>query len=336
MISIALFAEKNELLPTSDHFDGKLFHNTIKTETKTLMDILRWRFNRTPPTEATLDKSIKTHIPKALNVSNNVVVTFVGHSTFLLQANSLNVLTDPIWSERCSPISFIGPKRLKDPGIRFDDLPKINVVVISHNHYDHMDLPTLVRLWQRDRPVFIVPLKNRKTLADAGIGQIIEQDWWSETNFHNGLSVMAVPAQHWSGRFIIDRNEALWAGFVLSFGKKNIFFAGDTGFGPHFAAIKERFNDFELALLPIGAFLPRWFMQDNHLSPADALQAAQIIRARHTIPMHFGTFSLGDDGFTVAKTELHALASSSEIKFTILEAGDTHQAELAVAQSESK
>jgi L-ascorbate metabolism protein UlaG (beta-lactamase superfamily) len=320
MMSVFLCADKSEF-PISDHFDGTLFHNVAKTEKKTLMDVMRWRFTRTPARDSILEMSIKTHVPKPINESNDIAVTFVGHSTFLLQANKLNVLTDPIWSERCSPISFLGPKRLVEPGIRFDELPKIDVVIISHNHYDHMDMPTLVRLWQRDHPVFIVPLRNRTTLTDAGIGHIVEQDWWDEANFHNGLSITAVPAQHWSGRWIIDRNEALWAGFVLSFGKKNVFFAGDTGFGPHFSAIKERFKDFDLALLPIGAFLPRWFMRDNHLSPKDALKAAEIIQARDNIPMHFGTFALGDDGFTMAEKELRSLMAASTTKFTILAPG---------------
>jgi L-ascorbate metabolism protein UlaG (beta-lactamase superfamily) len=144
-----------------------------------------------------------------------------------------------------------------------------------------------------------------------------------------------VPAQHWSGRYIIDRNEALWAGYVISFDNSNVFFAGDTGFGPHFAAIKKRFGEFAMALLPIGAFLPRWFMQDNHLSPADAIKVAEIMQARVTIPMHFGTFALGDDGYTIAEQELRNLTRATPLKFTILAVGDGHSASSAVARTDS-
>lgn len=320
-----LSAKDRETIPVSDHYDGTLFHNQIKTGSKSLLEVLKWRFSRTSPVEDVKHIIVTPTKPAARNSSSNILVTFVGHSTFLVQANNLNILTDPIWSERCSPVSFIGPKRLREPGIRFEDLPKIDVVVISHNHYDHMDVPTIVRLWQRDRPVFVVPLKNRETLNDAGITHVVEQDWWASTTFHGGLTVTAVPAQHWSSRWILDRNESLWAGFVLSFGEKNLYFAGDTGFGAHFSAIKERFGDFEVALIPIGAYLPLWFMKDHHLSPEDALKAAQIIKARHTIPMHYGTFSLGDDGFTLAEKALRALPHTEGTKLTILNVGDTHQ-----------
>ncbi len=320
VMPLILLADKNDNIALSDHFDGKLFHNPDNNKKKSLLDVLRWRFTRTSPVEEDIDKTSKTSVPPKSHAPSHPLVTFVGHASFLLQGNNLNVLTDPIWSERCSPISFIGPKRLKEPGIRFDDLPPIHAVVISHNHYDHMDVPTLVRLWQRFRPVFIVPLKNRHILADAGIGNIVELDWWSATSLNTGVTITAVPAYHWSGRMIIDRNESLWAGYVISFGQQQIFFAGDTGFSPHFAEIKKRFNNFTLALIPIGAHLPRWFMQDNHLSPEDAQKAAAIIDARHTIPMHFGTFALADDGFFIAEKKLRSLTNGPS--FTILAVGE--------------
>lgn len=315
----------DEAIPISDHFDGKRFHNLQKTEAKSLWDLLKWRFQRTAPVEDLMPTAKVLETPKVKNETNDIALTWVGHATFLVQANGMNVLTDPIWSDRCSPVSFIGPKRVHEPGIRFEKLPPIHAVVISHNHYDHMDIDTLVKLWQRDRPVFIVPLKNRKTLASAGIGNIVEQDWWSSTALNNGLTITATPAHHWSGRWVIDRNEALWAGYVLRFGEKNVFFAGDTGFSPHFSAIKNRFGNFEIALLPIGAHLPRWFMKDSHLSPADALDAAAILDARHTIPMHFGTFALGDDGFTLAEKELRTLVAGRAIRLNVLAVGETFQ-----------
>lgn len=331
MISQASCARGEDAKIRSDHFDGTHFHNLNKTAEKSLMDVLKWRFSRSAAEETELVTTVTLATPAQRNDGNEIAVTFVGHSTFLLQANGMNVLTDPIWSTRCSPVSFIGPKRLKDPGIRFNDLPKIDVVVISHNHYDHLDVPTLEKLWQRDRPVFIVPLKNREVLTNAGIGHIVEHDWWESTSFSRGVTVTAVPAQHWSGRYILDRNQALWAGFVIRFGEKNVYFAGDTGFSDHFQTIKEHFGDFDIALIPIGAYLPLWFMRDSHLSPADAIKASGIIQARHTIPMHFGTFALGDDGFTLAERELRALMQEAKLPFTILAVGDTHHTQTTIA-----
>lgn len=175
MHAVVVMASASVQLQQSDHFDGKRFHNIEKTPGKSLWQVLKWRFSRTAPVENGLDTKVTPSKPPTKIANDDVRITFVGHSTFLLQANNMNVLTDPIWSKRCSPVSFLGPERLKEPGIRFEDLPKIDVVVVSHNHYDHMDMPTLLRLWQRDRPVFIVPLKNRDTLAEAGIGHVVEQ-----------------------------------------------------------------------------------------------------------------------------------------------------------------
>lgn len=317
------FAEQ-ETLKANDHFDGTLFHNNPSTTQKNFFDYLRWRFNSVShpklPTQV-----IKSYKPST-NQSENIAITFVGHSSFLLQARGVNILTDPIWSDRCSPVSFIGPKRRETPGIKFEDLPKIDAVLISHNHYDHMDLPTLKKLWDRDRPIFVVPLNNKKILSSEGIANVVELDWWQSIPFKNEIILYAVPAQHWSGRSLFDRNESLWAGFVLSFKDKNVFFAGDTGFGPHFQAIKERFGAFSLALLPIGAYLPLWFMAGNHLSPHDAIKAADIIKARLTIPMHFGTFALGDDGYFGARDELtELLKESPSNNFHIMAVGEHFQ-----------
>ncbi len=333
IISSLAHADMPRILPPSDHYDGKVFRNNPSTAKKSIFDLIRWRFSRTAPVEENFTPLKNSLKPAKINISNDVSLSFVGHATFLLQANGLNVLTDPIWSDRCSPLSFLGPKRLQEPGIAFENLPKIDIVLISHNHYDHLDLPTLKRLWLRDRPTFIVPLKNKALLASEGITNIIELDWWESTQAKSDVKITAVPAQHWSGRWIIDRNEALWAGFVISFDKKNIFFAGDTGFGPHFIKIKEKFVTFELALIPIGAYLPLWFMREHHLSPSDAIVVADIMGALQNIPMHFGTFSLGDDGFTKARYELNQLmANNKKQNFLILEVGQAWKNKIDIVE----
>lgn len=322
VMSVSLGA--NIELRPSDHYDGSIFHNNPKTPRKSFFDYVQWRFTSNPSPQISL--SFKGFYKPESNVSDNITISFIGHSSFLLQARGINVLTDPIWSERCSPVSFIGPKRLNPPGIRFEDLPKIDVVVISHNHYDHLDLPTLKKLWDRDKPIFVVPLKNKELLFSEGIGNIAELDWWQSLAFKNNVTISLVPARHWSGRGLFDRDETLWGGYVISFKEKNIFFAGDTGFGPHFEQIKERFGAFSVALLPIGAYLPIWFMKDNHLSPEEVIKVADILKARITIPMHFGTFALGDDGYSFTRMELEKLLKNNPHNtFKIMDVGDSWQ-----------
>jgi L-ascorbate metabolism protein UlaG (beta-lactamase superfamily) len=223
-------------------------------------------------------------------------VTFVNHSTVLVQMDGINVLTDPIWSERCSPVSFAGPRRVVAPRLRFDELPPIDVVLVSHNHYDHLDLPTLRRIADERRPRILVPRGNKRTLDRRGVDGAEELDWWQSANVRDGVEVHAVPAQHFSGRGFFDRDRALWAGFVVTGPAGAVYFAGDTGFGPHFGEIRERFGPPRLALLPIGAYRPEWFMSRVHTSPDEALRAHEILDAGVSVGIHFGTFRLADDG----------------------------------------
>jgi L-ascorbate metabolism protein UlaG (beta-lactamase superfamily) len=223
-------------------------------------------------------------------------VTFVNHSTVLVQMDGINVLTDPIWSERCSPVSFAGPRRVVAPGLCFEQLPPIDVVLVSHNHYDHLDLPTLRRLADERRPRIFVPLGNRGTLDRAGVDGSEELGWWRSANVRDGVEVYAVPAQHFSGRGLFDRDRGLWAGFVVTGPAGAMYFAGDTGFGPQFGQIRERFGPPRLALLPIGAYRPEWFMSRVHMSPDEALRAHEILDAGTSVGIHFGTFRLADDG----------------------------------------
>jgi len=220
----------------------------------------------------------------------------VNHSTVLVQMDGFNVLTDPIWSERCSPFSWAGPRRARPPGVRWEDLPPIDAVLISHNHYDHLDVATLQRLARDHRPRIYATLGNGALLRSRGIPVTAELDWWQSADLGPGLSLTSVPAQHFSNRSITDRNRALWTGFVIQGGAGAVYFAGDTALGPHFEQIRNRLGPVRLALLPIGAFRPEWFMSPVHLSPSEALRAHHLVGAATSVAIHFGTFQLGDDG----------------------------------------
>jgi len=234
---------------------------------------------------------------------DDVVVTFVGHATFLIQVASINLLTDPVYSERASPVSFAGPRRVRAPGVRFDDLPAISLVLLSHNHYDHCDLATLRALDRRFQPRLVAPVGNGRLLRSAGIRQVEEIDWWQSASAAP-LPVTLTPAQHFSARSMLDRNRALWGGFLIAAGSRRILFAGDSGYGPHFREVAARLGPFDLALLPIGAYEPRWFMKDIHMNPAEAVQAHLDLAARRSLAMHFGTFQLTPEGIDEPVREL--------------------------------
>lgn len=233
--------------------------------------------------------------PRARVTGGAIEATFINHSTVLLQFDGLNVLTDPVFSRACGPFGTIGPRRHHAPGLPIDALPPIDVVLISHDHYDHLDAPTAKRLARDHRPRFLVPLGNARRLARWGVSRVDELDWW-QTVEHEGRSFTFVPAQHFSGRSLHDRDFTLWGGFVARAEAGPIYFAGDTGMGPHFAQIRERFGPMRLSLLPIGAYLPRWFMSRVHVDPHDAVEAHLLLESERSLGIHFGTFRLADDG----------------------------------------
>lgn len=221
--------------------------------------------------------------------------TWVNHSTVLLQTDGLNLLTDPVWSERLGPVPGLGPRRHHPPGIRWDDLPPIDAVLLSHNHPDHLDLPTLERLAAAHQPQVLVPLGNRRLLERRGIPNVVELDWWQSMELAPGVRASAVPAQHFSGRGLWDRNRALWAGWVVQGAASVTVFAGDTGWGPHFRQIRERWGRARLALLPIGGFHPRRWMSPIHLSPQEAVRAHHALGAGVSIAVHWGCFRITDE-----------------------------------------
>lgn len=315
-------ANADEKESISDHFDGNLFFNPEgqtpppsppgEQPRRSLSGwIWRWIFGSGWPewpkiTEDTLREPPVARVPKG-----SLVVTPVGHGTFLIQLDGLNLLTDPIWSDRCSPVSWAGPKRHRDPGIRFEELPPVDALLVSHNHYDHLDLPTLRRLAGKGVQRTITTLGNRDLIRETGIPVVDELDWWQSVRLSEEVTVTMVPAQHFSSRTLWDRNRTLWGGFVISGPSGNVFYAGDTGYGPHFREIAQRFTPIRVALLPIAPFRPSHSNEPPysryprvHMGPAEAIQAHMDLQAGLSIAAHFQVFQLGGDGFDDAVNEL--------------------------------
>ncbi len=311
----------------SDHFDGRRYFNPTRSSLS-LKDLFRWRWRRkVKPWPFTHIEQKK--IQQERTQAGEANVTFINHSTVLIQLEGWNILTDPIWSKRASPLPWFGPKRVTLPGVKFSDLPPIDMVLLSHNHYDHMDLPTLRDLVREHQPTFLVPKGNRAYLKKKGIAkQVIELDWWDRIDFDLGYSLYFVPARHFSARGILDRNRTLWVGFVIKGHKYTIYFAGDTGFGSHFAEIHKRFGSPSLSLLPIGAFEPQWFLHPVHLSPEEAVKAHLILGSKQSLAIHFGTFQLADEDIQSPIIELQRSLEAHDLPvdcFWILEPGESRK-----------
>jgi L-ascorbate metabolism protein UlaG (beta-lactamase superfamily) len=281
--------------PRSGHFDGERFFNPTPAPASTAHGGPARFMNRFIGSNERARwpehvKVIPTVPPRRVE-GREMLVTWIGHATVLVQTQGVNILTDPIWSERASPFSFVGPKRVRAPGVRFEDLPRIDLVLISHNHYDHMDLPSLKRLWERDRPTIVTSLGNDTILRESGV-PAIALDWNGSHRFKAGV-VFASRNHHWSSRWGTDRNRALWSGFTIHLPGGNVFFAGDTGYGdgswPDEAA---RDGPFRLAILPVGAYEPRDVMKPNHMDPDEAVRVFEALKPRMALGMHWGTFQL--------------------------------------------
>jgi N-acyl-phosphatidylethanolamine-hydrolysing phospholipase D len=260
--------------------------------------------------------------------------TWIGHATVLVQSGGLNILTDPVFSERASPVSFVGPRRAQPPGIALADLPPIDVVLISHNHYDHLDKRSVQQLDERaqGRTLFLVPLGLKAWFADIGIANVIELDWWEHRQLH-GVEFELVPAQHWSERNLMDRDKTLWGGWAVFAPDLRWYFSGDSGYSPMFAQTREklasRMHDgtlFDLALLAIGAYEPRWFMGPQHMNPAEAVRAHKDLAARRSLGVHWGTFQLTDEALDQPPRDLAAARAQQGLAdddFFVLPIGGT-------------
>jgi L-ascorbate metabolism protein UlaG (beta-lactamase superfamily) len=296
------------------------FSNEDPSADRSVRDVLRWAATRKPsrwPRAVRIQARYQPQAPKP----GELLVTFVNHSTFLLQSSEHAILTDPVWSTRASPVQWAGPARAHAPGIPFDQLPRIDVVLVSHNHYDHMDLPTLRRLHARFAPRFVTTLGNKAYLEARGVRGVTELGWWDTYDF-----VTATPAQHFSARTPFDRNRTLWAGFACRLGGRRLFFTGDSGYNRHFADIGARVGPIDVSLVPIGAYEPRWFMSAAHLNPDDAVRAHLDLGSRVSIAMHFGCFQLTDEAIDAPVNEL-AIARAAHglppAAFRVLQPGET-------------
>ncbi len=305
------------------------FHNRYPHARPTARDFWRlWReYRRNRPPRVAFPRA--GNDPAWLGANHSAdTLTWVGHDTFLVQWGGLNLLTDPIYGERASPLPFAGPKRLVPPALAFERLPPIDVVLVSHNHYDHLDAPTIKRLIHaHPHTHFVVPKGLRRWFTRRGASRVIELDWWQSAPL-GAATVTAVPAQHFTSRGLRDRNRTLWCGFVVEAAGRKLYFAGDTGYSRDFADIGARFAPIDMALIPIGAYEPRWFMQAMHVNPEDAVKIHQDLGARLSVAMHWGTFCLTTEPLDEPPRRLAAACTAAGLPagcFRVLQHGETLQ-----------
>jgi len=315
--------------PKSDHFDGQKFFNPGLPPTKGFFDLLKWQLQG-GKTKWPKSRPLRA-VPRVADQvpSGQLSTTFINHATHLIQFEKLNVLTDPIFSERASPVQWLGPKRVHPPALSIKELPKIHIVVISHSHYDHMDEASIRELADQHNPLFIVPLANGALIKKMGAKNILELDWWQEHHRPEyDILITLVPTQHWCARGLFDRNETLWGGFVFRSQNLQVYFPGDTGYGNHFKKIGEKMGPMDLSFLPIGAYEPRWFMQQQHMNPDDAVLAHQDLPSKMSLGTHFRTFQLTNEGIDQPVTDLEVALDKYKIpknQFLAPEPGETFE-----------
>lgn len=319
--------------PKSDHFDGIEFftpgHYVHDRTFEHGHGKLFWKWVlRKPKNHWKYQKSKFRTVPERIVISDRISVTFIGHSTVLLQTMGLNIITDPVFSKRIGPdlLPFAKFRRYKDPGVKISDLPKIDLILLSHNHYDHMDLKSLRYISVRDNPKILTSLGNSEYLRSHRVKGATDMDWWDKEVINPDITVCAVPAQHFAARAITDRNNTLWCGFVIETPMGNIYFAGDSGYSKLFSHIAEKYNNFILGLVPIGSYKPEWFMSPMHMTPYEAIKVHEELRIKTSIAIHFGTFKLADDGQDEAKDIIKKVVAESTMKkldFRVLETGQS-------------
>lgn len=335
--------------PSKPHHRPDGFQNNYsEAASKGLGEVLRWRWNASrnglPPKPSTPIPQVQAdldfvHANAKAGVAMEPAVTWVGHATVLVQLGGVTLLTDPVFSERASPLPFAGPKRHQPPGIGLDELPRIDLVIASHNHYDHLDDATLRHLNAQpgEAPLYVVPLGLKPWLQARGIHSAVELDWWESHAFDAPLGeieVMLLPAQHWSARGLNDRMKTLWGGFAVMAPDCHLFYAGDTGYSRDFKDIRERLatrqadGGFDIALLPIGAYEPRWFMATQHVNAQEAVKIHQDLAAQRSLGVHWGTFELTDEALDEPPRSLAAERRSAGVPdddFFVLAIGETRR-----------
>lgn len=332
--------------PSRPHHTQEGFtNNYAPTVNKSRADLARWLWESyrnglpKPPAAPIATQApdlAAIHARSDRGAQPQPAITWIGHGTMLVQSGRMNVLTDPIFSERASAVSFIGPKRAQPPGVALKDLPAINVVLISHNHYDHLDRQTVLDLAARSRgngrapTLFLVPLGVKPWFADLGITEVIEMDWW-DWHIHQGVEFNFTPVQHWSARGFGDRNQTLWGGYAVFASDFHWYYAGDTGYSKDFSDTRDRFairhpGGFDLALIPVGAYEPRWFMKEQHINPAEAVQIHKDLGARRSVGLHWGTFNLTDESLDQPPRDLAQARLAQGLRdeeFSVMKIGET-------------
>lgn len=323
--SVAMCAGNPER-PPSDHFDGRRFFNPTPAPDAGVFRVLRHvLFGRG---EAWPERQLNApQLQLAAKLGpNQVALTFVNHATMLIQFGGYNIVTDPVWSDRIGALGIAGPHRVVAPGIPFEQLPRIDLILISHNHYDHLDLATLKRLATRDAPLTFAPLGDGPLLRSAGLARVQEFDWWESAEITPDLSVTFAPAQHNSGRGLFDARRSLWGGFMIQHGARRVFFAGDTAYASHFVEIRRRLGAPDVALLPIGSYEPADMMRPYHMNPAEAVQAQLDLGARYAAPIHYGAFHMTAERVDQPIKDLAAAREAAgvpEERFPIFPEGQT-------------
>ena len=311
--------------PLSDHYDGSHFYNR-DAEGNNWPAVFKFLFTSLwEKTDWPKARANPAAEPIPARVTQGLRATYINHATVLIQVDGLNILTDPIWSDRASPVSFAGPKRIRGPGVAIEDLPEIDLIVVSHNHYDHMDTASLRTLRERQsrEPVIISGLGNADLLRSLGYDNAIELDWDESTDVGSS-KVHFVECQHQSARGLHDRMRTLWGSFVIETSQGAIYFAGDTGYSPHFAEQGARYGPFALSIIPIGAYEPRYFMKAMHLNPSEAVAAHKDLKSEQSLGIHFGVFQLTWEGIDQPVIDLGAALIDQAIDpstFWVLEPG---------------
>jgi L-ascorbate metabolism protein UlaG (beta-lactamase superfamily) len=303
--------------PVSPHFDGRRFFNPGGMEPGGFGNLLRWQFeggrSRWP---AAWPQQPVFNVPDQRVDASALRVTMIGHATLLIQVAGLNILTDPVYSLRASPFTAVGPRRVNEPGIEFDHLPPIDLVLLTHNHYDHLDLATLARLQAVHDPLVVTPLGNDGIVRRSVPAMRIHVQDWGDALEVGPVTVHCEPAHHWSARGLGDRRMALWSAFVLETTAGKIYHIGDTGFhsGINYRAAREKHGGFRLANLPVGAYEPRWFMRYQHQNPEEAVQGLQLCGAEHAVGHHWGTFQLTNEPIEQPRDDLRSALATAGIE----------------------